>query len=131
MNLVKVLSLRFQHYFGPFSMLFIKRSSESGSFRQLSNNVLWRLYFRKYISYEGDLFFENVPNLIYIWKMQRTFAENFFSYWDNFIWIGCVNLSLLRRENFSSAVNALRSSLKILVIIKRGILCLNCFHRDQ
>ena len=33
----KVLSLRFQQCFGPFTMLFVGGSSESGLFRHLSN----------------------------------------------------------------------------------------------
>ena len=37
-----------------------------------------------------------------------------FCYWDNFIWIGIVKLSLFRTRYFLSAANVLRSSPKIL-----------------
>ena len=35
--MVKLLSLRFQQCFGPFTMSFLKGSSEKGLFRLLSN----------------------------------------------------------------------------------------------
>ena len=41
-----------------------------------------------------------------------------FCFWNNFIWIGCVKVSLLIREYFSFAVNLLTNNLKILHITK-------------
>ena len=35
-----------------------------------------------------------------------------FCFWDKFIWIVCIHLSLLRREYLSSAVTVLRKCLK-------------------
>ena len=40
--------------------------------------------------------------------------EKVFCFWENSIWIGCVKLSLLRREYLSWAVNVLTNSLKTL-----------------
>ena len=45
-------------------------------------------------------------------------GEIIFCFWDNYIWNGCVKLSLLRREYLSLAVNVLTNSLKILLITK-------------
>ena len=55
--------------------------------------------------------------------------SNFF--WDNCIWIGCIKLFPLRREYFSSAVNMLTTSLKILLITKKDFSQLSCFHSYQ
>ena len=42
-------------------------------------------------------------------------SEKIFCFWDNCIWKCCNKLSLLRRENLSSAVNVLRNSPKIFI----------------
>ena len=57
--------------------------------------------------------------------------EKAFSFWDTSIWIGCVKLSLLRREYFSSSVNMLTNSLQILHSTKRNFFQLNYLHSDQ
>ena len=57
--------------------------------------------------------------------------ENFFCVLGNCICIGCVILSLLRREYLPSAVNLRPNSLKILHITKRDFFRLNCLHSDQ
>ena len=56
-NMVKVLLFRFQQSFGPFTMLLVAGSSETGRFRYLFNHLFRSLKFQKYISYEGDVFF--------------------------------------------------------------------------
>ena len=45
--------------------------------------------------------------------MHKKNVEKGFSFCDNSIWIGCVNLSVLRREYLPSALNVLKNSLKI------------------
>ena len=57
--MVKVLSFRFQQCFCVFRMLHVEGSSETGLFRHLFNHVSRSPYVQKYISYDGDLFFEN------------------------------------------------------------------------
>ena len=42
-----------------------------------------------------------------------------------------LNTFVLRREYFSSAVNVLRTSLKILLITKRDLSQPNCLHSEQ
>ena len=63
--------------------------------------------------------------------MQKILKKNVFSFWDNIMWIGCVKLTLLRREYLSSAVNVLNNGRKILHITKTYSPGLNCFHDDQ
>ena len=46
-------------------------------------------------------------------------SENFFRFWDNCFWIGCLKMSLLGRKHLSSAVNMLTNILKTLHITKR------------
>ena len=52
-------------------------------------------------------------------------VRNFFSFLDNCIWIGSVNLSHLRTGYFSSAANVLTSSPKIFHLNKRELFKLN------
>ena len=53
--------------------------------------------------------------------------EKSFCFLDNCIWVGCVNLSLLRRVYFSSAVSVSTNSSEILHITKRDSFLLNFF----
>ena len=50
--------------------------------------------------------------------MQRKVEKKLFVSEDNCIWIGCVKLSLLRREYVSSAVNVLTNSYKVFISLK-------------
>ena len=75
--MVKFVSFRFQHCLIPFTMLLVEGSSETQLFRDLSNNVFRNPYSRKYISYEGRLFFENVQNLMFISKIEKKIKESF------------------------------------------------------
>ena len=62
--------------------------------------------------------------------MQEKFEKKLF-FLDNCIWIGCVNLSVLRRENLWPAVNVFKNSPNILDITKRNFFQFNCLHIDQ
>ena len=57
--------------------------------------------------------------------------ENFFHFWDNWIWKCSYKVSLLRRKYLSSVVNGLANSPKVLHIIKTDFCELNCLYRDQ
>ena len=52
----------------------------------------------------------------------------FFCFVDNIIWIGCINLSLLRKEYLSLSINVWTKSPKILHIPKRDFF--NFLHSD-
>ena len=52
-------------------------------------------------------------------------------FWDNFIWIGIVKLSLLKTGDFSWAANVLTSCPKIWHVNKRDVFHLNWFGSDQ
>ena len=58
-------------------------------------------------------------------------SENIFRFWDNCIWKCCCELSLIRREYLSSAVNGLKKCPKIFDIIQRGSVNLTCLCRDR
>ena len=63
--------------------------------------------------------------------MQKKIEKNLFCFWYNCIWIGFVNLSLLRRENLWLGVNVFTNSPKILHITKTDFFQLNCTPIDQ
>ena len=58
-------------------------------------------------------------------------SENIFRFWDNCIWKCCCELSLIRREYLSSAVNGLKKCPKIFDIIQRDSFNLTCLCRDR
>ena len=60
--MVKVLPFSFEQCFGTFTMLLVEDSSETGLFRNSSNQVFRSLLVKEYIFYEGHLFLENVEN---------------------------------------------------------------------
>ena len=64
-------------------------------------------------------------------KNAATNWEDVFCFCDNSIWVGCLKLSLLRREYLWSALNVLRNTVQNLPITKRYFFQLNCLHSDQ
>ena len=64
-------------------------------------------------------------------KCKKKNRKKVFCSSDDSIWIGCVKLSLLRRECLSLAVNVLTNSPKIVHITNRDFFQLNCLHKDQ
>ena len=63
--------------------------------------------------------------------MQKKKIRKSFLFRDNCVQIGCVKLSLLRREYLSSAVNVLTNSYKALRLSKTDIFRLNYLPNDQ
>ena len=61
----------------------------------------------------------------------RKNSEKAFWFWDNCVRIGCVKLSLLRKEYLSSAVNVLTSSSKTLRLTKTDFFRLNYLQNDH
>ena len=56
LKMVKALSLKLNQCFAPFTMSPVKRSSQTGAFKDLSNHVFRVWQFWKYIRYEGHFF---------------------------------------------------------------------------
>ena len=77
--MIKVLSCRIQQCLAPLTMLLLKASSKTGLFGLLSNRVFCSTLFRKRITYEGHLFFQNLQNFIDISKMQQEIDRRLFS----------------------------------------------------
>ena len=63
--------------------------------------------------------------------MQENNSEKALCFGDNGVRIGCVNLSLLRREYLSSAVNVLTKTYKALHLTKTDSFRLNYFQNDH
>ena len=64
-------------------------------------------------------------------KMQEEIDEKLFVFIDNGVRIGCVKLSLLRKEYLSSALNVLTNSYKALHLTKTDFFRLNYLPNDQ
>ena len=78
--MVTVLLSRSQQCLNPFTMLPVKGSFETGLFGHISSHVFRSAEFRKEISYEGHVFFENVLNLMHISKMRKKICEKAFCF---------------------------------------------------
>ena len=63
--------------------------------------------------------------------MQEKIEKKFVYFWDNGVRIGCVNLSLLRREYLSSAVNVLTNTYKALNLSKTDFFQVNYLQNDH
>ena len=66
-----------------------------------------------------------------ILKMQEKIAKKLFRFGDNSVRIGCVKLSLLRREYLSPVVNVLTNSYKALRLTKTDFFRLNYLQNDR
>ena len=130
LNMIKVLWCRFQKWMGTFTILLVERSSERELFRYLSNQVF---AVRTFINTKAM----SVNFFLKCWKINldlKNAAKNWekaFSFPYDCIWIGIVNLSLLRIGYFSLAANELTSSPKIWHVNKRELFQLNCLGSDQ
>ena len=63
--------------------------------------------------------------------MQEKIQKKAFCFWDNCVGIGCVKLSLLRREDLSSAVIVLTNTYKALHLTKKDFFRLNYLQIDH
>ena len=117
MNMIKVMSCRFDKCLGRFTMLLVEGSSKTELFRHLSNHVfevinfgntkaMWVIFFSKTFKL-SDRFR----------KWSQKVIKNF-CFWDNWIWIAIVTLSLLRTGYFSPVAIGLPSKPKILHVNK-------------
>ena len=151
------MSLRLKQCFGPFMMLPVKTSSETGICRHLSNHFIQKYisygshlfckcskfnadfkkctsipWFRKNMSYGTHVFFWKCSKFNGIFQNEREYSEKvLLSFWDKSIWTGCIKFFLLRREYLPSAVNVLTNNRKILHVTKRYFFEHNYFHSDQ
>ena len=82
------------------------------------------------MGYEGHPFLECARSNGNLRNAEKNW-EKVFSLWDTRILIDCLKLTLLRRENLSSAVNVLTNSPKILHSTKRDFCQLNYVQNDQ
>ena len=64
-------------------------------------------------------------------KMQEEIDKKLFVFIDNGVQLGCVKLSLLRREYLSSALSVLTNSFKALCLTKTDFFRLNYIPDDQ
>ena len=128
--MITLLSCRSQQCLGPFTMFLVKRSSETGPFRHLSNlSCLSQSLVSEIHKLWGSTFIENVRIWCKFLKCKKNAQKKGFFY--SFIWIDCVKLALLRTEYLSSAVILLKNSPKILHITRRDSLKLNFLYSDQ
>ena len=63
--------------------------------------------------------------------MQEKIEKKSCVFWDNGVRIGCVNLSLLRREYLSSAVKVLTNTYKALHLSKTDFFQVNYLQNDH
>ena len=130
MNLIKIMSCRFQKWFGMFTMLLVEGSSQTGLFRHLSDHFFAVRNFGNTKCIRA-IYFPKLFKISYRFRKCRKKLGKAFSLRDNCIWIGIVKLSLLRRGYFSLVGNVLTSSPTIWHVNKRDFCQLNWLGSDQ
>ena len=117
MNMMRVLWCRFQQCLGRFTTLLVEQSSQTRLFKHLSSHVFGVHNF-------GNKKGMKVISCFHTFKISDRFRkcnknrEQAFCSWDNCIWIGIVELSLLITGYFSSAGNVLTSSPRFWMSIR-------------
>ena len=129
-SMINLLWFKFQQCLGQFTMLLSETSSETGVFRHLSNHV-FRVYISEIQNLWGSSFFSKCLKFNLDFKNSEKNSENIFCFWDNIIWVGIFNFSLLRTGYFSFTASMLANSPKIWHITKGDFLQINCLHSDQ
>ena len=130
MNMIKMVWCKFQQCLGTSAMLLVEGSSETGSFRHLSNLVFGVDNFEN-TKTKGVIFFSKCLKFKLDFKNAAKNWEKVFCFWDNCIWIGIVKFSLLKIGYFSLEANVLPNSTKIWHVNKRDFFQLNWLGRDQ
>ena len=129
-NWEKIFSFRFEQRLGTLTVLLFEGFSETGRFN-IYLNTFWESVISKIQNLWGSSFFSKYLKFnLDIENTEKKWA-NFFCFWDNCMWIGNAQLSLLRRGYFSLAANVLTSSPKILHVNKRDFFQLNWLGSDQ
>ena len=130
--MIKVLSFSFEQSFGPFTMLLVEGSSETGLFRHLSNLVFQSLYVSSEIPqlWWSSFFLEMFKIECKFIKFKKN-LRNFLRFWDNCVWKCYYKKSLLRREYLLSAVDGLSNSRETFNITLWDYLNLNILQRNQ
>ena len=124
MNIIKVLWCRFQQCSGAFTMLLLEGFSQTRLFRHLSGYDFAVRNFKITKSMRVS-FLSKCSKLHRDFKIDARNSEKGFYFWDNYMWIGIVKLSLKWRGYFSWAANVLTSSSKICHVNKEDCLQLN------
>ena len=121
----QIVSFRFQHFWSHWPCCFSKVPLKEEFF-----DIYLTMFFG--IHNFGNTLAMRVIFYLKVFKIAEKIRENAFCFLDNCNWIGCVNLSLLRRENLWTAVNVLKNGPNILHITKRDFFqCNNYLHIDQ
>ena len=81
-------------------------------------SAIWEIHLLRWWS--AMIFWECSKFNLYFENAERNWG-NAFCFWDYCIWIGCSELSLLRREYLSPAINMLTNILKTLHITQTNI----------
>ena len=133
--MVFVLWFRLHQCLNAFTMLPVKGSFETGLFGQISIHVFW-LFPLHYLQNDeiwqinqlwSSSFFCKCSKFDVDFENARNSWEKAFCFWDNCFRTGCVKLSLLRREYWSSAINVLTNTYKAFLLTKTDFFRLNCF----
>ena len=111
MNMIKLLSWRFEQCLGTFTMLLVEWLSETGHSRHLSNNNFGNTKALRVIFFTKDSKF-NVD-----FKKAVKNSDKVSCLLDNSIWISIVKLSLLRTGYLSWAANVLTSSARFYMSV--------------
>ena len=104
-SMTKILPCRSRQCFGAFNMLTVYECSDTGIFTHLSSLDFLRTIISQTSNIWESSFFSKYSKCCVDFGNAKKNSENIFRFWDNCIWIRCVNYSLLLRENICHRVS--------------------------
>ena len=131
LNMVTVLWFRWEQCLNPFTMFPVKGYFKTGLFGHISNHVFRIGVISEINQLWGSSFFWKCSKFNVDFENIRKNSQKIVYFWDNGVRIGCVNLSLLRREYLSSAVNVLTNTYKALNLSKTDFFQVNYLQNDH
>ena len=129
MNMIKVISCRFEQCLGMFTMLLVKGLLKR-DFLGIYLNTFLESVILEIQPLWASSFFSKRSKFEMHFKNTAKNSEKVFCFWDNSIWISIVKLSLWRTRYFWSAANVLRTRSKISPVKKKEIFQLNFLGSD-
>ena len=128
--MIQVIWWKFQQCLGAFTILFPEESSETRLFRHLSNLVFGVRVFGNTKATRVIFFFKTLKVSFALQKRSKKLRKSF-CFWDNYISIDIVKLSLLRTGYFSSVANVLTSTPKNWHVNTKDFFQLNFLGSDR
>ena len=122
---------RFQKCLDMFTKLLFEKWSETEIFLDMYLTTFLKSVISEIQNIWGSPFFPKCPKFKLVFRNAAKNWEKVFLFWNNYVIIGIVELSLLRTGYLSLAANVWTSSSNICCFKKTDFFQLSCLDTDQ